>query len=135
MTSAGVRSMGLFPHEIDRPRARLSRFLREHYSGAHAVKRLARDLGASPKAAENMLCEHWPNDLHLAAIVRRFGKDIWSAVFEPEIAPVLARLEGEERRLDRQLQAIRAQRRQMARRDDGHPDLFEALEAKGERPD
>lgn len=109
-----------------RPRDRLSRFLRHQYSGAHAVKALARDMGSTPKAAENALAGHWPSDLHLAAIVRRFGRDVWAAVFEPEIEPVLARLQEEERRLAEQLQAARARRRQVQGRPRDHADHLES---------
>lgn len=129
MTGAIARSMGTESYKSrgapDRPRERLKRFLRDQYSGAHAIKSLARDMGSTPKAAENALAGHWPNDLHLAAIVRRFGRDVWAAVFEPEIEPVLARLQQEERLLNEQLQAARARRRQIEGRSMGHAERVE----------
>lgn len=112
MTSIRDSFMGPHSHG-SRPRDRLRAFLADQYSGAHAAKCLARDLRCTPKAAENMLGGHWPGDLHLGAIVRRFGRDVWDVVFEPEIEPVLARLKEEERRIDRQLHAARARRRQV----------------------
>lgn len=126
----GTESHGWTP---GRPRERLQHFLRHQYRGAHATKTLARDMGSTPKAAENALNGHWPSDLHMAAIVRRFGRDLWSAVFEPEIEPVLARLQEEERRLDEQLQAARARRRQVEGSAAGDPERMET--APAEAPD
>jgi len=103
----------------ERPRERLSRFLRSRYSGAHAVKALAADMRATPKAAENALLGHWPGDLHFAAIVRRFGRDVLDAVFAPEIEPVLAKLQEEERTLEEALAQARARRRQIEGGDHG----------------
>lgn len=128
MTATGISRMGFVPH--DRLRERLGRFLADHYRGPLAVARLSNDLACSRKTAENLLLAHWPNDLTFAAILRRFGKDVWSSVFAPEIEPVLAKLEAEERRLERELEAKRAQRRQVAGADAQHPDLFAALEAE-----
>lgn len=142
MTEMALRSMGLDSHETrgrrraqaERPRERLALFLRAQYRGAHAAKALARDIGARPKAAENAMAGHWPNDLHFAAIVRRFGRDVWQAVFEPEIAPVLARLKEEERRLDDELQAARARRRKIEGRLDSGADRVEAA-SDADEPD
>ena len=97
----------------ERPALRLTRFLRGRYRRDHRIKRLAEDLQATPKAAENILKGHWPSDLHMAAIVRRFGNDVWQAVFAPEIEPVLARLSQEERELEEALERVRAHRRQV----------------------
>ena len=97
----------------ERPALRLARFLRGRYRRDHRIKRLAEDLQATPKAAENILKGHWPSDLHMAAIVRRFGNDVWQAVFAPEIEPVLARLSQEERELEEALERVRAHRRQV----------------------
>jgi hypothetical protein len=110
MTDVGTFLMGLDSH---RPRNRLAEYLSRQYRGAHRTKALAGDVGCTPKAAENILNGHWPNDLHFAAIVRRFGRDVLDAIFLPEIDPVLARLAVKEAELDRALQAARARRRQV----------------------
>jgi hypothetical protein len=120
--------MGLHPHEIERPRERLKRFLRQQYRGAHQAKALAQDISCTPKAAENILDGHWPNDLHLGAIIRRFGRDVWAAVFEPEIEPVLARLTEEERQLEEALDEVRRRRRQAAGREEGPPHALATTE-------
>lgn len=131
MTSTGYGFMGDNPH--NRPRQRLRAYLRAHYDGPRSVMRMSYDVGCSRKTAENILDgEHWPNDLTFAAIVRRFGKDLLEAIFNPEIDPVVARLEEEERQLDRQLQAIRAKKKQAAGRSFDHPSLFEAIDAEAE---
>ncbi len=94
----------------DRMRDRLGLFLRRKYAGE--TKALARDMRSTVKAAENVMNGHWPNDLHLAAIVRRFGQDVWLAVFAPEIEPELARLSQEQRDLEERLELVIARRRQ-----------------------
>lgn len=135
MTSTGRTFMGLDSHTSHRspvrPRDRLRGFLRDQYRGEHSTKRLAGDIGCTAKTAENILTGHWPNDLHFAAIVRRFGRDVWDAVFLPEIAPVLARLTEEERRLDHELQVARARRRQAEGRSFSDPGSVEASDAEG----
>lgn len=132
MTATGLDFMGETPH--DRPRQRLRSYLREQYRGPRSVMRMSYDVGCSRKTAENILDgEHWPNDLTFAAIVRRFGRDLLDAIFNPEIDPVVARLEEEERQLDRQLQAIRAQKKQAAGGRFAHPELFEAADFEGDR--
>jgi hypothetical protein len=132
MTSTGQNFMGLNPYVSQRPRDRLRHFLRRKYIGAHATKALARDMNATAKAAENALNGHWPSDTHLAAIIRRFGHDLLDAVFAPEIEPVLAQLQIEERALDEQLQAARARRRQVEDRSFRDPKRLEAAAAPGE---
>lgn len=132
MTSTEFVFMGENPH--DRPRQRLRTYLREQYRGPRHVMRMAYDVGCSRKTAENILDgEHWPNDLTFASIVRRFGRDLLEAIFNPEIDPVVARLEEEERHLDRQLQAIRAKKKQASGRGFDHPSLFEALDTEEDR--
>lgn len=122
--------MGENPH--GRPRERLRRYLRDQYSGPRAVMRMTHDVGCSRKTAENILDgEHWPNDLTFAAIVRRFGRDLLDALFNPEIEPVVARLEEEERHLARQLQAVRTKKKQATGRASDDLDLFAALDAEG----
>lgn len=131
MTYVELRSMGAESHGCPaRPSERLGRYLRHQYRGAHQIKSLARDMGATPKAAENALKGHWPNDLHFAAIVRRFGRDLLDAVFAPEIEPVLAKLNEEERQLEEALEAVRKRRRQAAGRPQGAPQPVAPPEAR-----
>lgn len=116
-----------------RPRERLSRYLRQQYFGPRHVMRMAHDVGCSRKTAENVLDgAHWPGDLTFAAIVRRFGKDVLAAVFEPEIEPVLARLREEERQLDRELQAARARRLEAEGSNVSPPNRVDTSEAQNE---
>lgn len=96
----------------DRPRDRLSAFLRQKYRGYGAVRDLANDMGSTVRTAENVMLGHWPSEPHLAAIIRRFGKDVWDAVFAPEVDVVLAQLQQEEARLGEQLAEVRRRRRQ-----------------------
>lgn len=133
MTSTGVQSMGRFPldRHRERPRDRLQLYLRGKYAGPGATKRLAMDIEATPKTAENILDGHWPSDLHFAAIVRRFGQDIWDAVFLPDIDETLARLREEERHLDHALQAARSRRLQVEGRSYGAAERVEAAETAG----
>lgn len=133
MTSLELDCMGEIPQS--RPKLRLNAYLRERY---RSVSAMAYDLRLPRKTAENLLVGcNWPSDTTFAALVRRFGKDLLEALFNPEIEPVVARLEEEERQLDRQLQAVRARRKQATGRAFEHPDLFEAFEFEalnGHRP-
>lgn len=95
-----------------RPRERLSAYLRRQYPGLGRDKLLARELGTSPRTARNLFEDHWPGDETWAAIVRRFGADVLRAVFAPEIAPVLAELSETEARLAKELESLRARRRE-----------------------
>lgn len=99
------------PTSHGRPRERLRNFLEERYRGRPGA--LAHDVAISPKVAENLLAGHWPGDMTFAAILRCFGRDLVAAVFDPEIEPVLARLNEEERRLERALEEARQRRRQV----------------------
>lgn len=104
-----------------RPKERLSAFLCSIYGfgGDNRDKRLARDLSdasdrdISERSARNLFEGHWPGDETWAAIVSRFGKTVLDVVFAPEIDPVLAELREREAVLDRELQAIRARRREV----------------------
>lgn len=116
----------------DRPRERMKAYLRGRYSGPAAMKRLAVDIDASTKIAENLLNGQWPSDLHFAAIVRRFGRDVLAAVFEPEIEPVLARLREEERILGKELQAARARRLEAEGSTVSPPNRVDTSEAQNE---
>jgi hypothetical protein len=110
MTAVGMTFMGENSQTL-RPRQRLGWLLRSMYAGTGGAKRLARDVGVSEKTARNLFDDHWPGDDTFAAIVRRLGDDVWRVVLAPEIAPVLAELQEQEARLERELQAIQARRR------------------------
>ena len=124
MTMAGTLRMGRSSHT--RPRERLRAFLERDYRGRPGA--LAHEVDISPKAAENLLNGHWPGDVTLAAIIRRFGEDVWQIVFRPEIEPVIARLTEEERRLERALEEARSRRRQVEGLPPGLPAVVDALE-------
>ena len=94
-----------------RPRDRLQTFLEARFAGR--PQDLAHELNVSKKSAENLLNGHWPaDDLKLAAIFSRFGRDLYDAVFAPDVDAVLARLHEEERQLAEQLAEIQRRRRQ-----------------------
>jgi hypothetical protein len=104
--------MGRLPQpRPSRPRDRLRDFLASRYNGRPSD--LASELKCSKKSAENLLDGHWPaDDLKLAAIFCRFGRDLYDAVFAPDVNAVVARLQEEERQLAEQLAEIRNRRRQ-----------------------
>jgi hypothetical protein len=138
MTYAERSFMGRDSHTsidglAERPRDRLGRFLRRRYRGQ--TKALAHDMNSTVKAAENVMNGHWPNDLHLAAIYRRFGEDLLNAVLRPEIEPVLAELSQQERDLEEALELVRAHRRQAegGRHGDPRPSPSAPTEKGGER--
>lgn len=112
MSLAGVSVMA--NNYQARPRERLSAYLRRQYPATGRDKQLARELGTSPRAARNLFEDHWPGDETWAAIVRRFGADVLRAVFAPEIEPVLAELSETEARLAKELESLRARRREVA---------------------
>lgn len=125
MTFMGGTFMGTESQASTRPSERLAIYLRGQYRRDHRIKRLSTDIECTPKAAENILSGHWPNDMHLAAIVRRFGRDVLDAVFGAEIDETLARLTEEARLLEQQLTEVRARTRQ-AKGFTAQPDLFSA---------
>lgn len=128
MTYAGPSFMGTESHQsLDaaRPSQRLAIYLRSQYRRDHRSKRLSSDIECTAKAAENILAGHWPNDLHFAAIVGRFGRDVLDAVFGPEIDETVSRLTAKARELEQQLQEVRALQRQ-AEGFAPQPDLFGA---------
>jgi len=96
------------------PRDRLAAFLTRQYRGEHKTKRLASDINCTPKAAQNIMNGHWPNSRHMAAIVRRFGRDVVEIMFAPEIDDTVARLEAEVRQLEEQLEEKRRLARKVA---------------------
>lgn len=107
-----------------RPRDRLRTFLRSRYAGP---TELANELHFTMKSAENLLDGHWPaDDLKLAAIFARFGRDLYDAVFAPDVDAVLARLHEEERQLAEQLAEVRRRRRQAEGLGERDPDVREA---------
>lgn len=111
MTFEAVSGMAKNYHT--RPRERLSAYLRQMYQGVGRDKRLAQDLEISARAARNLFEDHWPGDDTFAAILRRFGEDVWRVICAPEIAPVLAELTEKEARLARELEGLRARRREV----------------------
>ena len=135
MTYAERNFMGTESHGCqDRPRQRLAIYLRGQYRRDHRTKRLAADINATAKTAENILNGHWPSDMHLAAIVRRFGEDVLRAVFAPEIEPELARLDQEERELEEALELVRQRRRQAAGGPKGREQLLASPKARSFGP-
>lgn len=96
------------------PRDRLAAFLTRQYRGEHKTKRLASDINCTPKAAQNIMNGHWPNSRHMAAIIRRFGRDVVEIMFAPEIDDTVARLEAEVRQLEEQLEEKRRLARKVA---------------------
>lgn len=112
MTLADWNGMAKSYHA--RPRERLSAFLRQMYPGVGRDKRLAMDLEISARAARNLFEDHWPGDETFEAILRRFGNEVWRVLCAPAIEPVLAELTEEEARLAREIEALRARRREVA---------------------
>lgn len=127
MSYAGHTFMGT-ESQGERPSQRLALYLRGQYRRDHRIKRLSGDLKCTQKTAENILAGHWPSDLHFAAIVRRFGRDVLDAVFGQDIDATVARLTEEARQLEQQLQDIRARAAQ-AQGYRPQPDLFDETPA------
>lgn len=119
MSVAEFSVMAEFRH--GRPRERLRAFLCSiyGYGGDNRDKRLARDLSAAAgrditdRACRNLFEGHWPGDETFQAIVYRFGNRVLKVVFAPDIDPIVAELAEKEARLDRELQALRAHRREV----------------------
>jgi hypothetical protein len=98
------------PTSLGRPKDRLTKFLQANFRGP---TELANEMGFTIKSAENLLNGHWPaDDLKLAAIFARFGRDLYDAVFAPDVDAVLIRLQEEERQLAEQLAEIKRRRRE-----------------------
>lgn len=91
---------------------RLAAFLGEQYDAPGRDKKLAQDLGVDPRSARNYFAGHWPSAHAFRAIVRKFGRDVLAAVFDPDIDETAARLRAEvaelEGRLERKKEALRA---------------------------
>jgi hypothetical protein len=109
MSLTGLSYMGLDTHT---PNGRLAAYLRSQFPREHATKRLASEIGCTPKAAENILAAHWPCARHWSAIARRFGRDVLEATFGDDIDTTTARLAGELRDLEQQAEHRRAMLRQ-----------------------
>jgi len=93
----------------DDPRILLQRQAR--YLEPYPAKKLARWIGCTEKTADAFRRgESWPNARHWRMIVRHFGRDVLSAIFDPEIDETLARLRREERELREKLHEIEARR-------------------------
>lgn len=86
----------------------LGDFLRRRTNSA---KDLARLIDCDPRSADGYRAgRYFPQARHLRLIVRAFGRDVLSALFDPDIDAVSARLASEERALERQLHDLRARR-------------------------
>jgi hypothetical protein len=95
----------------DDPKILLTRLA--EYVEPYPAKKLAKWFGCTEKTASHFKAgTAWPNARHWRLIVRQFGRDILSAVFEPEIDETLARLRREERELRERLHEVEARRRQ-----------------------
>lgn len=101
--------------------SRLAEFLRDQYPQGGREKLLARDIGCEPRTAKNILNNYWPCARHLRAIVQRFGQDVITAVFTPDIEPEAARLAQEVRALEDQLAQANARLNQVAGTGAGYP--------------
>lgn len=115
-------------HGSSEPRQRLALYLAKRYPAqdGHSAKRFASAIGATPKAAQNILAGHWPNSRHWARIAILFGRDVLDAVFGPDIDGTVARLRQEEVRLEQQLLETRARRLEV---EGAHARAEERLEA------
>ena len=95
-------------HTDNELRDLLGDFLRRRTNSA---KDLARLIDCDPRSADGYRAgRYFPQARHLRMIVRAFGRDVVSALFDPDIDAVAARLASEERALERQLHEVRARR-------------------------
>lgn len=122
MTELGMQVMDLEDYALQQ---RLAQFLRDQYPSEHAragkEKRLGRDIGCDVRTAKNLMAGHWPSARHLQGIIRRFGRDVVIAVFEPEIDAAAAELAKEVRRLEEELARLNARHRQVSHDRAGDP--------------
>ncbi len=93
---------------------RLGAYLSSKVSGPGADKRLAQMLNCDPRAARNIFAGYWPGARQWRSIVRRFGREVLEAVFEPEIDDVLARQKAAIRELEKELHDQKARLRSVA---------------------
>lgn len=115
-----TQTMELFLGNDDRVlQGRLAGFLRRQYPVLGAPDLLARDIGCDARAARNYLAETWPGARQWRAIVRRWGRDVLTAVFDPEIDAARARLAAEIRIMEDDLAARRAALRALDGRSGG----------------
>lgn len=106
-------------HTDNELRDLLGDFLRRRTTSA---KDLARQIDCDPRSADGYRAgRYFPQARHLRLIVRAYGSDVLSALFDPDIDAVAARLASEERALERQLHDIRARRAAAQGPLAGHP--------------
>lgn len=85
------------------------------YVRPYPEKVLARTIGCTERTAKHFRNgTSWPTARHWRLIVQAFGRDVLSAVFDPEIDDTLARLNREAAQLEARLDEIRARRRKAA---------------------
>jgi hypothetical protein len=115
MAEIGTHFMDLEDYALQQ---RLAEFLRSQYPSEHAragiEKRLGRDIQCDVRTAKNLLAGHWPSARHLRAIVKRFGRDVWDVVFEPDVDPTIAKLKQEVRELEEKLAQANARYQQVS---------------------
>ena len=97
---------------------RLAAFLNRQGTPLGRPDRLATELDCTTRTMRNVLDRHWPSARLWRSIVRRFGRDVLSAVFDPEINAVEARLSAEVRELETQLEVRKAALRSVSGRED-----------------
>lgn len=97
----------------------LGDFLRRRTNSA---KDLARLIDCDPRSADGYRAgRYFPQARHLRLIVRAYGRDVLSALFDPDIDAEAARLAREETDLVRKLHELRARRQANEGPFDGHP--------------
>lgn len=107
MTATGTTYMDGDDHIL------LRRFA--EYVRPYPEKVLARTIGCTERTAKHFRNgTSWPTARHWRLIVQAFGRDVLSAVFDPEIDDTLARLNREAAQLEARLDEIRARRRKAA---------------------
>jgi hypothetical protein len=109
MAVTGDLFMGTDSQQTE-PKDRLASYLGKRFADGYASKRLASALRITPKAAENLLNNHWPNSKIWQRIVALFGRDVLDAVFGPDIDETITRLRREEAELERILAEKRSRR-------------------------
>lgn len=83
------------------------------YVRSYPEKVLAQTIGCTERTAKHFRNgTSWPTARHWRMIVKAFGRDVISCVFEPEINDTLARLNREAAQLEERLEEIRKRRRQ-----------------------
>lgn len=93
---------------------RLTGFFVEQYPLMGRNEALARDIGVKPRTARNYFANYWPGAHAWRGIVRRFGQDVITAVFSPDIDEARARLIAEIRALEDDLEHRKSHLRSLA---------------------